>query len=60
MKCGCFKCQWRGARTNLLSAPSPFDTNEILYACPSCKRMDGIFAPEVFRAVAQEATPDER
>lgn len=34
------RCDWRGKIDDLLSAPNPFDKDDILYACPKCKSID--------------------
>ena len=34
----CRYCDWLGADSELLKAPSPFDGEDILRACPECKQ----------------------
>ncbi len=33
-------CGWQGNWGDLLSAPSPFDADEMIFACPKCKAID--------------------
>lgn len=33
-------CGWQGHFDDLLSAVSPFDSDEMIYACPECKAID--------------------
>ncbi len=36
----CVECYWRGMATEQLEAPSPFDPEENVVGCPSCKGVD--------------------
>lgn len=38
-KTRCNVCRWQGRESDLLQAPSPFDSHTI-YACPKCKSID--------------------
>ena len=33
------RCGWRGDHEELLSAPDPFDSCEMIYACPDCREI---------------------
>ena len=35
---GCKVCEWTGGDNEMLKAPSPFDAEDILRACPECKQ----------------------
>ncbi len=33
----CLECYWRGSMRDLLDAPHPFDNEDTVYGCPSCR-----------------------
>ncbi len=35
----CERCGWKGYSDAILTAPSPFDPQDTLYACPVCKNI---------------------
>lgn len=37
------RCGWRGLESEMLSAPSPFDATDTIYACPQCKTINSCF-----------------
>lgn len=39
----CKVCEWIGVYKEMLKAPSPFDVDDILKACPECKQCTGGF-----------------
>ena len=39
-KIKCYRCRWRGMEVEELTAPNPFDEEDILVGCPLCKRVD--------------------
>jgi hypothetical protein len=38
----CNSCDWIGGDAELLRAPSPFDPEDTLCACPKCKAVDDL------------------
>ncbi len=36
----CTACGWRGTDDDILSAPSPFEPQFTIYACPACKEIE--------------------
>lgn len=40
VRCGDLMCGWVGAPIEVLEAPSPFDPDETLQACPLCGRIN--------------------
>jgi hypothetical protein len=36
----CTACGWRGTDDEILSAPSPFEPQFTIYACPACKEIE--------------------
>lgn len=39
-KVKCKECGWKGGSEKLLHAFNPFDKNEMILGCPSCKSID--------------------
>jgi predicted RNA-binding Zn-ribbon protein involved in translation (DUF1610 family) len=37
----CDLCGWRGIGSDRLAAPSPFDSEVMIYGCPDCKSISG-------------------
>lgn len=35
--CSNFRCQWKGKESEVLRAKNPFDSEDEITACPSCK-----------------------
>ena len=35
----CYGCGWRGDEGDLLTAPSPFEPEDEIVACPNCKQV---------------------
>lgn len=48
MKLICTECKWQGLDSQILTAPNPFDTNDIIQGCPSCSSV------ECFRVACDE------
>ncbi|KKL74445.1 hypothetical protein LCGC14_2064870, partial [marine sediment metagenome] len=52
-KIKCRECDWEGKSDEELSAPSPFERDETIYACPQCKDINSTFRacdePECWR-----------
>lgn len=40
MRIRCPNCSWTGTPDGLLKAPSPFDPEDLLTACPNCKTVE--------------------
>lgn len=40
---GCHECRSICTKEELLSAPNPFEENEIIHACPKCKAVEAYF-----------------
>lgn len=40
LRCGDLMCGWIGVQGEVLQAPSPFDPEEELEACPVCNRIN--------------------
>lgn len=38
----CKGCEWSGQSKDLLTAPSPFDSSDIMSACPNCKNYENL------------------
>ena len=39
-KCRYWRCGWHGPRSEVLTAPSPFDPDDQLSVCPKCREAD--------------------
>ena len=35
--CNYWRCDWHGTQDQSLSAPDPFNSGDMIYACPECK-----------------------
>jgi len=42
-KMACSECDWKGIEKEMLCAPNPFELDENIYGCPSCKEINTIF-----------------
>ena len=40
--CNESRCKWHGEANEMLSAPSPFESGEMIYACPKCKEIGSV------------------
>lgn len=40
LKTICLECKWVGSLEDLLTAPNPFDSGDVIYGCPKCKSVD--------------------
>ena len=36
------RCEWKGVSSDILTAPNPFETNEIITGCPKCKGINTV------------------
>lgn len=41
-KCICEVCHWEGVNEEVLSAPNPFDAQDVVYGCPKCNSVDSM------------------
>lgn len=39
-KIKCTECKWIGKWDDVLQATNPFDSDDIIFGCPSCKSVD--------------------
>ena len=40
--CTIFRCNWHGTSDEALTAISPFDEDDEIWACPKCKTVDSL------------------
>lgn len=40
VKCGDFRCGWKGQASDILTAPHPFHPNDTISGCPKCRDVE--------------------